>query len=40
MGSEILKRFNVILDFPERMIYLQPNRSFKEKFNYVLEDYI
>ena len=34
IGSEILKRFDVIIDFPEKLIHLRPNRSFKQKFNY------
>ncbi len=34
LGSEILKRFYVILDFPGKQILLRPNRKFPEKFRY------
>ncbi len=34
LGSEILKRFDVILDFPGRQILLRPNRNFQQKFHY------
>jgi predicted aspartyl protease len=34
LGSEILSRFNFIIDFTKEKLYLQPNRFFKQKFNY------
>lgn len=34
LGSEILKRFTVIFDYPHEKITLIPNRKFKEPFNY------
>ncbi len=32
MGAEILRRFNVILNYPENEIYLQPNAYYKNPF--------
>jgi hypothetical protein len=32
MGSEILKRFNVIIDYPNQKISLKPNSAFKTDF--------
>lgn len=34
IGSEILKRFNLIIDYPNRKITLKKNSSFKDKFKY------
>ncbi|SFF89400.1 aspartyl protease family protein [Pontibacter chinhatensis] len=34
LGSEILKRFTVIFDYPHQKLTLIPNRKFKEPFNY------
>jgi len=34
LGSEILKRFYVVLDFPGRRVLLSPNQSFSEKFHH------
>jgi hypothetical protein len=34
LGSEIIKRFNVCLDFPGRQIHLLPNHSFEKLFHY------
>lgn len=34
LGSEILSRFNFIIDFAKEKLYLQPNRFFKQKFTY------
>ncbi len=34
IGGKILKRFTVILDYPNKKITLQKNRFFKEPFNY------
>lgn len=32
LGNEILKRFNVFLDFKNNMVYLKPNRYFKDSY--------
>lgn len=32
IGSEIIRRFNIILDYPHKRIYLKKNSHFKEKF--------
>lgn len=34
LGSEILSRFNMIIDFNQEKIYLQPNRFFPIEFSY------
>jgi predicted aspartyl protease len=34
VGSEILSRFNLIIDFGREKMYVQPNRFFKEAFIY------
>jgi hypothetical protein len=34
IGSEILKRFNLIVDYPNRKITLKKNSKFKDKFKY------
>jgi predicted aspartyl protease len=34
LGSEILSRFNMIIDFGREKMYLQPNRYFKDAFTY------
>ncbi|WP_347924616.1 aspartyl protease family protein [Pontimicrobium sp. SW4] len=34
LGGEILKRFNVIFDYPNRKITLRKNSNFKDSFNY------
>lgn len=34
IGGEILKRFNVVLDYRFQKIYLRKNRFFKDPFNY------
>src|SRR5690606_14132544 len=34
IGNDLLRRFNVFLNYPEGEIYLKPNISFKEKFDY------
>lgn len=33
IGSEILKRFNIIIDFKNQMVYMKPNRKYKSAFN-------
>lgn len=32
LGNEILKRFNIFLDFQRNVVYLKPNHLFKEKY--------
>ena len=34
IGNEILRRFNVILNYPERLIHLKPNTHFIDNFDY------
>jgi hypothetical protein len=34
IGNDILRRFNVILNYPERSIHLKPNTHFDEPFDY------
>ncbi len=34
IGSEILRRFNLILNYPQREIHLQPNARFEDQFDY------
>lgn len=34
IGNEVLSRFHVIIDYPGEMLYLQPNRKFKEQFEF------
>lgn len=34
MGGEVLKRFNVILDYKNEKIYLRPNRNYNDEFHY------
>jgi hypothetical protein len=34
LGSEILKRFTLVLDFPGRFIYLRPNKAFHQEFHH------
>jgi hypothetical protein len=31
LGNEVLKRFNIVLDFQENVVYLKPNKYFDEK---------
>lgn len=32
LGNEVLKRFNIFLDFQNKVVYLQPNHLFKDKY--------
>lgn len=32
LGNEVLKRFNIFLDFQNNFVYLKPNHLFKEKY--------
>jgi hypothetical protein len=34
IGNDILRRFNVILNYPEKSIHLKPNSHFNEAFDY------
>ena len=34
IGNDIMRRFNVILNYPERCIYIKPNNHFPESFDY------
>jgi C-terminal processing protease CtpA/Prc len=34
MGNDILRRFNVILNYPEQTIHIKPNIHFNEFFDY------
>lgn len=34
MGNDILRRFNVVLNYPEQSIHLKPNSHFSEPFDY------
>lgn len=34
IGNDILRRFNLILNYPEQQIYLKPNKHFLDSFDY------
>lgn len=34
LGNDLLRRFNVTLNYPELSIYLKPNNHFKDEFDY------
>ena len=34
LGNDLLRRFNVILNYPRREFYLTPNTHFREAFDY------
>ena len=34
IGNDIMRRFNVILNYPERSIYIRPNSHYAESFDY------
>src|SRR5579862_9417891 len=34
IGNDLLRRFNIILNYPEREIYLSPNSHFNDFFDY------
>ena len=34
IGSEILKRFNLVFNYPQREIFMQPNSHFDDQFDY------
>jgi predicted metalloprotease with PDZ domain len=34
IGNDLLRKFNVILNYPDRKIYLKPNRHYHDPFDY------
>ncbi len=34
IGNQVLSRFHIIIDYPREKLYLQPNKRFKEKFEF------
>ncbi len=34
IGNKILRRFQVVLDYPQEKLYLKPNRHYKQKFEF------
>ncbi len=34
IGNEVLSRFHLVIDYPGQMLYLQPNRRYKEEFEF------
>ncbi|HCL05707.1 MAG TPA: signal protein PDZ [Chitinophagaceae bacterium] len=34
IGNDVMRRFNVILNYPDRCIYIKPNNHFPESFDY------
>jgi len=34
MGNDLLRRFNVILNYPQQTIHIKPNRHYSEQFDY------
>ena len=34
VGNKVLKRFQVIIDYPQRKLYLKPNKRYKKKFEF------
>ena len=34
LGSELLRRFNLILDYPAKKIHIMPNKAFNDEFHY------
>jgi len=34
MGNDLLRRFNIVLNYPEQSIHIKPNTHFKEQFDY------
>lgn len=34
IGNDILRRFNVILNYPEQQIYIKPNKHYTDSFDY------
>lgn len=34
IGNDIMRRFNIILNYPEQQIYIRPNRRYTDSFDY------
>ena len=34
IGNDLLRRFNVVLNYPDQTIYLKPNRHYRDPFDY------
>lgn len=34
LGSDILRRFNIVLDYPAKKIHIKPNTHFRDRFDY------
>jgi len=34
VGNKILRRFQVVIDYPQRKLYLKPNKKYKRKFEF------
>ena len=34
IGNDILRRFNIILNYPKQEIYIKPNKNFQDSFDY------
>lgn len=34
IGNDIMRRFNIVLNYPERCIYIKPNNHYPESFDY------
>jgi hypothetical protein len=34
IGNDILRRFNVVLNYPEQQIYIRPNKHYTDSFDY------
>jgi hypothetical protein len=34
LGNDLLRRFNVVINYPSKVIHLSPNKSFNESFDY------
>lgn len=34
LGNDLLRRFNMVINYPERQIHLTPNTHFRERFDY------
>lgn len=32
LGSDVLKRYNIIIDFQENILYLKPNKFFSDSY--------
>ena len=34
IGNDIMRRFNIILNYPEQQIYIRPNKRYTDSFDY------